>query len=310
MVIAVIMDEPVKRQQVLMGSDSEGDVSNTSYNDHSGHGDNGTQGTDVEDGESVVIPFLSNGYDWKRFVTTTSEPNMYVTPDYIPEVGPITEEYVVARCTYLKMELTADNKEQIKDIMEAHQHQIKRTLKQWLQLYWVEVSQHCGIKFGQGNDVTTFAELQSAVRQCRNVDNAKQIVTCLYLSFDFCGNYRKKIAKCLMQQFGLILDEGKRCAPEKKSCGKRKPRKKRNCFEKLVTQIITEQRKNINNLAVKTCGIQFTYQRTGSLISEKNEFDFRKKRRFYTWMLLGEFVSYCHYFDYDLATNILTANIN
>jgi hypothetical protein len=210
---------PSTGNQVKGGDDSEDDVSNTDEEEY--------DGTNGDYGEIVTIPFLAHGFDWKSLVTTTSEPNMYVTPDYIPEVGGIAEKYIVGRCNYLSMELTAENKQHVKDIMEAHQHQMKRTLKQWLQHYWVEVSKHVGIKFGNGNDVTTFSELQSAVRQCRNVGDAKKIVTCLYLSFDFCGNYRKKIGKCLMQQFGLKLDERKQSANETKACGKRKPRKKK-----------------------------------------------------------------------------------
>lgn len=242
-------------------------------------------------GETITIPFLSKGFDWSKFVTTTSDPYIHVSPYYIPEVGNIEEKYVVARCKYLNTDLTNENKQQVKDILETHQHDMKKSLKSWIQQYWVELCKHLGIKFGDGFDVTTYQELQAAVRQCKSLGVAKKIVTCLYLSFDFCGNYRKKIGRCLLQQYSLILDE--RCNTDTKVsiCDVRKSRKKKNCFEKLVTQILTEQRKNINNLAFKTCGVTFTYQRAGEEITAANERRFRKKRRYYRWMVMGKFVS-------------------
>jgi hypothetical protein len=244
-------------------------------------------------GEVITIPFLKNRYDWGKFVTTTSAPDISVTPDYMPPGGLIEDSYVVARCKYLKMELTSENKVTVRDEIETHLHDMKGKLKTWIQNYWVELSKHVGLQFGEGCDVTTFMELQAAVRQCKCMEVAKKIVTILYLSFDFCGNYRRIIARCLMQQFGLILDEDNRVLTEVSSCGKRKPRKKKNCFEKLVTQMLTEQRKNINNNAFKTCGVTFTYQRAGELINKDNLKNFRKKKRFYSWMVMGDFVSVC-----------------
>lgn len=251
----------------------------------------GNEGSNEGHGEFIAVPFLANGYDWRSLVTTTDEATVSVAPDHLPEVGLIEETFVVNRCIFLNLELTNENKQKVKDLLEAHLHSIKRTLKKWVQHYWVEVANSLDIKFGTNFDVTNFSELQAAVRQCKTWDVAKKIVICLYLSFDFCGNYRKKVAKCLLLQFGLKLDERKYLLTEAKECGTRKSRKKRNCFEKLVTQIITEQRKNVNNLAIKTCGVTFTNQRPGDIITVNTELDYRKKRRFYDWMILGQFVS-------------------
>jgi hypothetical protein len=263
---------------------SDGEVSDTSYERTR---DLESNGLDVDDGEAIFVPFLARGYDWNSLVTSVDKPTICVSPDYLPELGRVSEIYVVNRCKYLNLELTAENKEKVKDTMESHLHNVKTTLKRWLQKYWVDVAHSLNIKFGEGFDVTTYSELQSAVRQCRTAEVAKKIVITYYLSLDLCGNFRKKIAKCLLQQFGLKLEERKSHSSDKTQCGKRKSRKKKNCFEKLVTQIMTEQRKNINNIAVGTCGVTFTAQRAGILITDENEFDFRKKRRFYDWMVMG-----------------------
>lgn len=110
--------------------------------------------------------------------------------------------------------------------------------------------------------------------------------------FDFCGNYRKKIVKALLKQFNLKVDESTSVAITKVvDCSKRIERKKKNCFEKLVTQILTNERKNINKNAIATIGISWTIQRPGVILTEENDRLFRRPRRFYKWMLMGEFVS-------------------
>ena len=45
-------------------------------------------------------------------------------------------------------------------------------------------------------------------------------------------------------------------------------------------------------MSIKTCGFSFTSQRNAFLINESNESKHRKKKRFYDWMVLGDYVSY------------------
>ena len=97
------------------------------------------------------------------------------------------------------------------------------------------------------------------------------------MSFDFCDNFRKKISKCLMKQHGFRLEDRKVSALKNTVCTKRTPRKKKDCFEKLVSQILTDQRKNINNMSIVTCGYTFTNQRIGLIINDTNENKHRKK---------------------------------
>lgn len=252
---------------------------------------------DYEDeGEFVEMDILENGYDWSGLVTTTTELDIKhmtnVASDYIPSTGDIKENHVVSRCKYLEMELTKENKDYIKGILEAHQKELKNTLKEWLQAFWIDISKSLGITFNDGCNVTNFDELQTAIRQLTNREEARKVAICLYVSFDFCDNFRKKIAKCLMRQHGFRIEDKKQSIVKTAFCTKRATRKKKDCFEKLVSQILTDQRKNINNMSIATCGYTFTNVRIGILINDNNESKHRKRKKFYHWMVLGERVSF------------------
>lgn len=243
-------------------------------------------------GVRMSHPFLQNGYDWEKLVTTArSDSVTTVDPQYLPHNGPVLEKHVVARCKYLSLELTHENKEKVRDFLELHQNRMKQILKVWFHTFWVEQCKHLEITFDSGCDVTNLQEFQIAIQECKSLVNAKKIFMCLYLSFDYCGNFRKKIAKALMKQFGIRLDETTRPSEDIIDCGKRKPRKKKNCIEKLVSQILTNERKNLNKLAENTCGVCFTIIRPGQFLNDENDRKFRQPRRYYTWMINGDFVS-------------------
>lgn len=249
---------------------------------------------DVEDeGELITVDCLLNGYDWSALVTTTKsdvQQMMNVGPDYIPSSGDIKENHIVNRCKYLDLDLSKINKESIKGVLESHQKALRNTIKEWIQRFWVDMCNGLSITFNDGCNVTNFEEFQTAVRQIKNREEARKIAICLYVSFDFCDNFRKKISKCLMKQHGFRLEDRKQTTLKTTVCTKRTPRKKKDCFEKLVSQILTDQRKNINNMSIVTCGYTFTNQRIGCIINNTNESKHRKKK-FYHWMVLGERVS-------------------
>ena len=246
----------------------------------------------VEDeGELIHIDILKNGFNWCKYCTTVDvveERLITVSKDYIPVSGGITEKYIVNRCNFLKLELTIENKEKIKDILESHQRVLRNTVKQWIQWFWIEMCIPLGIHYNNGrNMVSTFAEFQTAIRQLKTREDAKKIAICLYVCFDFCNSFRKKISRNLMKQHGFKLDNRK--VETMTNSNNKKLRKRKDCFEKLVSQILTDQRKNLNNMSIITCGYTFTNQRTN--LNEYNEAKFRTRKKFYDWMILGENVS-------------------
>ena len=92
-----------------------------------------------------------------------------------------------------------------------------------------------------------------------------------------------------MKQHGFRLDN-KKCETMS-NANKKRTRKHKDCFENRVSQILTDQRKNLNNMAIITCGYTFTNQRSYLDINEQNESKFRQRKKFYDWMVLGENVS-------------------
>lgn len=173
--------------------------------------DNSEDNNDEQDeGTFIKIDILKNGYDWSKLLTTsyeTEDTKLTVTADYLPSTGDIKEKYIVERCNFLKMELTNENKEMVKDYLESHQKALRNTLKEWIQQFWIEICPVLEITFNDGCKITKFEELQTAVRQCKSIGDAKKIAILLYISFDFCPNFRKKIAKLLMKQHGFRLEK-------------------------------------------------------------------------------------------------------
>lgn len=252
--------------------------------------------TSNDEGETILIDYLKNGFDWGKYVTTVIDEEkdpIIVTEDYIPSSGGIKEKYVVSRCKYLELELSKENKEMTHNILESHQRALRSTLKGWIQQFWVEMCPYLNITCNDGCTVENFNDFQTAVRQIKSRDEAKKFSICLYVCFDFCRNFRKKIARCLIKQYGFKVDKKKIVKhSDSKSCStKRKKRKLKDCFEKLVSQILTDQRKNVNNMSIITCGFSFTSQRSFLDLDETNETKFRKKKKFYDWMVLGDLVS-------------------
>jgi hypothetical protein len=58
---------------------------------------------------------------------------------------------------------------------------------------------------------------------------------------------------------------------------------------RMVTQILTEQRKNFNLQSENSCGLKYTITRHGDALEmAKGK---RVKKKFYSWMIMGNLVS-------------------
>jgi hypothetical protein len=224
-------------------------------------------------GELIDNEALKKGYSWKKLILTQTDALEWidVAENYIPSSGNIKDKYVVNRCNYLGLELTQANKFRTMGVMQSHQYKIRTTLKDWFQRR-------------SGRPVTKFIEFQSAVRQCKTLADAKKLAICLYVSFDFCDAFRRRMAKAVMKEHGLRFDplvaEPVAVVPGDPNV---KTRRKKTCFEKLVTQILTDQRKNINKMSLATCKLTFTNTRPSGVITDANEKKFRRQKCFYDW---------------------------
>jgi hypothetical protein len=244
---------------------------------------------DPEEGEEVIkIAYLKKGYNWRNFITTSESENpVMVLPDYFPPQSSAKDCHVVARCKYLKIEPTQKNKAMIKGAIDTHQRKMMEKLKDWVQAFWIELCDPLEITHTDGKKVRSWEDLQDAVRQITDRNEAKKFVILFYLAFDFCRDFRKRLGLCLMKQFSIVLDMTRQSDDEAMDPNKNKPRATKDCFERLVTRVLAEQRKNINYLGTKTCGYSFTITRPGNIITEENENDTRSPCIFYTWMVMG-----------------------
>lgn len=254
-----------------------------------------------DDGEVIQIDYMKKGYSFSKFIDTVTSDDKWIDvgEDYIPTSGDVRESFVVARCDYLGLELTQENKDITKGVMSSHQNLLRNLLKGWIQRFWVELSKPLGITYTdahrrEGRPVVTFADFQCAVRQLKTREEAKKIAICMYVVFDFFDNFRKRISRPALKQYGLRLVPSE--APVGPVMGNDptdhtiKYRRKKNCFERLATQMLTDQRKNINRISLASCGYTFTKTRPNGVITDANEKIFRRKKCFYPWMVMGDYV--------------------
>jgi hypothetical protein len=251
-----------------------------------------------DDGELLEIDGMKKGFSFSKYVDTVTKDDKWieVSEDYIPTSGDVKDCYVVARCNYLGLELTLANKDITKGVMTAHQHSLRGTYKEWIQRYWVELCQPLGITYTDlhrrsGRAVSNFNDFQCAVRQIKTEDDAKKIATCLYISFDFIDNFRKRISRAALRQHGLRLVPSEvPVEPPNGNDPAIKFRRKKDCFERLASQMLTDQRKNINRISFSSCRYTFTKTRPTGVINDENEKKVRRKKCFYPWMVMGELV--------------------
>jgi hypothetical protein len=100
----------------------------------------------------------------------------------------------------------------------------------------------------------------------------------MYLSFDWLPNFQKRIAEVIIDKYNLELIEDPNG-----------PRQGKNFVEKHISDVLNNERKNMNKMSYDNCGITYTITRHGTdlVIGTGN----RVKKYFYPWMILGEFVS-------------------
>jgi len=198
----------------------------------------------------------------------------------------------LSRCRFLGWQTTEANHKTAKDELEIHIHVLKDTLRETFQRFWVDISEHCGIRYDGNKICRNYDQFLTSVRQMATEDDVKKLITCVYLSFDFLPNYRKDITNIVMRKHRLKLVDWDPPIDKAPSSPSGKSRRVKDCFEKLTTQVLTNQRKNLQNQASKTCGFSFTVQRPGDILNKDNEKNFRKKKTFYRWMVLGEKVKF------------------
>lgn len=91
---------------------SERDHSDVSSNDSCNH-----EAAPEDIWETVEIDSLKDGFSWSKYVTTVTLPDKWITveEDYIPTNSDIDDNYVVARCNYLGVETTPEEKKRLKE---------------------------------------------------------------------------------------------------------------------------------------------------------------------------------------------------
>lgn len=105
----------------------------------------------------------------------------------------------------------------------------------------------------------------------------------LYLSFDWLPGWNKKLADAIVVKHHLEIIPG----PYRKRFSK-------NFLQKHITDVLNAERKCINNMTLSNSKIIFTITRQGNELAAAQAMAVnvpRRKKFFYPWMVVGDFVS-------------------
>jgi hypothetical protein len=193
------------------------------------------------------------------------------------------------------------NPKKAKDELTKNKHLLQETIKEVLRGFWVDVAKRMNVTYGpQRKLVDTWLKFQNAIRSVSNIQEGKIICEIVYVSLNFVFNYRDQIAKAALAFCKLRIVNSKRAVQAFNGCdnGGRRTRKKRPFIEKLILQMQTDLRKNINEDSRKTSGFTYTKQNPdgddGSRLKDKH-----RHLKFYDWMILGTYVRMAYYVTYQ-----------
>jgi hypothetical protein len=137
-------------------------------------------------------------------------------------------------------------------------------------------------------------KFQNAIRSVRTRQEGKIICQIIYLSLNFVFNYREQIAIvvltfCKYKILRRVNMEDKYLSLNGNNASR--TRKKCSFILKLISQMMTDQRKNINDDSRKHCGFTYTKQNPDGDDDARSK-DKQSHLRFYEWMIMGTYVSF------------------
>jgi hypothetical protein len=253
-----------------------------------------------DDRIEVKLPWLESGYAW-----TELDPNYYVAKkkkkkmelktipyDMFPEDGSITREYGIRYYKHLHNNVIPDEAQIINTIQSiASIREIYKTyIMEIIYKFWFDISSKLGLSSPTGLKIRDNKSLVKAFCLIDNEYDLLKIVVVLHIIFDwFKGSEHKNIMDLLEVKFPIkILNVPK--ITNKRSVY--------HCIHLLITKVLTNERKNINNnlLSAIKIRVYVTREKEKSKVDENGKkilivHPVRQHFCVYPWMIRGNFVS-------------------
>jgi hypothetical protein len=236
----------------------------------------------------VDIPSLSSGeYDWFALEDCCGKSNEKKTKypaNLIVMQKEICKQDGINYCSFLNIPCNDENIENCLGKMHGIRHAVTQTIKNLLFLFWIDIGNELGLKINSegGRKIRSINDLLVAVQTIKGYEEAVIVLTVFYLSFDWLPKYTAKIAEVVYEKHKIKIVE---------ETDRRKNSK--NFVEKLVSEVLNNERKNMNAMSINSNGYSFTITKyKDALFFDKGN---RVKKFVYDWMIMGQMVSCCFF---------------
>lgn len=248
----------------------------------------------------IKLPWLEHGYDWNAHVQSNrsdvKKKHIKKIPhDLFHHTNAITKENGTKYCEFLNLELTDTNIRNCIEEINTFRDKYKRFIVEILYKFWFDIANKIGIA-DEDDYIFDSNGLIHSICSIQSEHDCSKLVLLLYIIFDWLGVYQLSIISLLEERFSIQLINPP-IIPGK--------RRTLHCIHLLVTQMVTNERRILNDSINKTFGIRILLTKSDKkekkMVTE--DASNRLKKCVYPWMIRGNFVS-IYYLFYNFKSYI------
>jgi hypothetical protein len=264
------------------------------------YGNNEYKTIQHDDRLEVKISWLESGYAWKELdadyydaAKKKKKIHLKTIPyDMFPDDNVITREYGVRYFKHLNnnTEPTESDIQNTIETVSSLRDRYKAYIMEIIYKFWFDISTKIGICSPTGLKIRDNKSLVKAFCLIDNEHDLHKIVFVLHIVFDWFDNYHKCIMDLLEIKFPIQMLNVPKITNQHSSF---------HCIHLLITKVIAQERKTINNNLKKAIGIKVYVTREKEQCCKLDEngkkilvlHPIRNRYCIYPWMIRGTFVS-------------------
>lgn len=236
----------------------------------------------------VRLPWLDHGYDWRPHVSDEFDQkkkrNIKKIPhDMFHHANAITLNDGKKYCKFLEIEENETNLKNCVEEITMLRDKYRKFIVDLIYKFWFDIANKIGIAKEQSY-IFDSKMLMHSICSISTLKDCNKLVLLLYIVFDWMGNYQIQIIDLMEQKYSIELMKPPTVM------GKRRIL---HCVHLLVTQMVNNERKVLNDAIRKTFGIHILLTKFEKKEKKEGTVNkaFRLKKCIYPWMIRGEFVS-------------------
>lgn len=210
----------------------------------------------------------------------------YISKNHFPANAAISTYFAIERLKFMDVDQSADNIACAEREINTDRTTLTSYIKSLTLKYFLERCEHHDLKYGRPvrHKCKTIKNMLKSIGHVKDRDGMRPWVYVLYLDWEhplLDSDWKKNVAECALFQAKMIIRD------EKEDTNV-------NCVVRLISQIMSETRKGLNDKAFDDVGYQTTISRTREMVEESNangEEWRRPKYFFFDWMIVGNGVS-------------------